>query len=164
MTLPTLRSVSGTGFIVLALGLAPLAAHAQDATDRGPIAITTFEPTELERGIAAPGIAVTEGEAVYQTICAGCHMPEGEGAEGAGAYPALADNPRLEFPGYPITLVLYGQSAMPPFADLLDDEQVANLVDYLQSGLNDFEPTATVEAVATSRPETNISGPQEEHE
>jgi mono/diheme cytochrome c family protein len=33
------------------------------------------------------------GEAIYQGICQGCHMPQGQGAVGAGAYPALAGNP-----------------------------------------------------------------------
>ena len=35
------------------------------------------------------------GEAVYSTICQGCHMPGGTGAEGAGHYPKLAGNPAL---------------------------------------------------------------------
>jgi len=25
-----------------------------------------------------------EGEAIYRSVCAGCHMPEGRGASGAG--------------------------------------------------------------------------------
>ena len=35
-----------------------------------------------------------DGEAIYRAICQGCHMPGGQGAIGAGAYPALAANPQ----------------------------------------------------------------------
>jgi mono/diheme cytochrome c family protein len=43
---------------------------------------------------------------------------------------------------------------MPSFAHTLSDEQVAAVVNYLQSGLgeNSYEPAATVEQVELSRP------------
>ena len=53
------------------------------------------------------------GAAVYAAVCAACHMPDGRGAIGAGAYPALAANPRLAAAGYPILVVLRGRKAMP---------------------------------------------------
>jgi mono/diheme cytochrome c family protein len=31
-----------------------------------------------------------DGEVIYRTVCQGCHMPNAQGAVGAGAYPALA--------------------------------------------------------------------------
>ena len=36
------------------------------------------------------------GEAIYKGICQDCHMPDARGAVGAGMYPALAGNPKLE--------------------------------------------------------------------
>lgn len=30
-----------------------------------------------------------EGEHLFKAICQGCHMAQGQGAHGAGAYPAL---------------------------------------------------------------------------
>jgi mono/diheme cytochrome c family protein len=44
---------------------------------------------------------------------------------------------------------------MPPFAHTLSDEQVAAVVNYLQSGLggNAYEPTATAEHAELSRPQ-----------
>ena len=33
------------------------------------------------------------GDELYHAICQGCHMPDAQGAKGAGAYPALANNP-----------------------------------------------------------------------
>jgi mono/diheme cytochrome c family protein len=118
----------------------------------------TFDPTqeEWENFRSAGDIPHEGGEAVYNAVCAGCHMPDGEGAVGAGAYPALADNELLAAPSYPITLVLYGQGAMPPFGGLLDDRQIADVVNYVRSHFgNDFVAgefgEVTVEDVAETR-------------
>ena len=73
------------------------------------------------------------GEAIYKGVCAGCHMPDAKGAVGAGAYPALAKNENLETAAYPVSIVLKGQKAMPFFAMQLDDQQVADVVNYLRS-------------------------------
>src|SRR5262245_42030055 len=94
----------------------------------------------------APGLALAQsfstnpfrftqqdGETLYRSICAGCHMPEGQGARGAGAYPALARNEKLAAAGYPVTLVVRGQKAMPAFGSQLNDEQVAAVVNYVRS-------------------------------
>jgi len=79
------------------------------------------------------------GEALYADICEGCHMPGGVGAVGAGAYPALARNPKLAASGYPLFLVINGRKGMPPFAKLLTDEQVAAVVNYVRTHFgNDF--------------------------
>jgi mono/diheme cytochrome c family protein len=73
------------------------------------------------------------GEDLFRNICQGCHMPDAQGAIGAGAYPALARNPDLATASYPITLVLHGHRAMPPFDDSLSDEQIANVVNYVRT-------------------------------
>lgn len=117
-----------------------------------------FEPPveESERFRNANKITHQGGEAVYNATCAGCHMPQGEGAVGAGKYPALANNDLLAGAAYPIHLVVNGQHAMPPLGGLLDDQQVADVVNYIRSSFgNDFIAEygeATVEEVAGSRP------------
>jgi mono/diheme cytochrome c family protein len=73
------------------------------------------------------------GEDIYRSVCQGCHMPDGRGAVGAGAYPALAANPKLEASGYPVLLVINGQGAMPAFKRMLDDEQIAAVVNYVRT-------------------------------
>jgi mono/diheme cytochrome c family protein len=92
--------------------------------------------------LAAPAVAQesrdgtfphTTGEALYQNICQGCHMPDAKGATGAGRYPALANDPKLAQAGYPVSVVLHGQKAMPWFADDLSDEQVAAVVTYIRT-------------------------------
>jgi mono/diheme cytochrome c family protein len=79
------------------------------------------------------------GEALYADICQGCHMPDGVGAVGAGAYPALARNAKLATAGYPLSLVIQGRKGMPPFGKLLTDQQVAAVVNYIRTHFgNDF--------------------------
>ena len=73
------------------------------------------------------------GEAIYKGVCQGCHMPDAKGAVGAGAYPALAKNARLETAAYPVSIVLKGQKAMPFFFMQLDDQQVADVVNYVRT-------------------------------
>jgi len=83
----------------------------------------------------SPGYRFTEqsGEALYNATCAGCHMPDGKGAQGAGHYPALADNPKVEAAPYVIVNVLHGRKGMPLFGDEMNDDQVAAVVNYTRT-------------------------------
>ncbi len=124
-------------FLCAAAVLAALPALAQDGA-------LLSDPTR---------IPVTGGEQVYNAICRGCHMPEGKGAVGAGMYPALADNPNIEYPEYPIYVIINGQKAMPPLGGILDDQQIADVVSYIQTHFgNDYGGRVTAEQVAASRP------------
>ncbi len=79
-------------------------------------------------------------------------MANAQGAVGAGAYPALAKNPKLEVAGYPVALVLHGQKAMPPFGALLTDQQIADVVNYVRSHFgNGYKDTVTPEEVKAQR-------------
>jgi mono/diheme cytochrome c family protein len=73
------------------------------------------------------------GEAIWTGVCQGCHMPQAQGAVGAGAYPALAGDKRLAASLYPVTVVVHGQKAMPNFGPMLDDDQVAAVVNYVRT-------------------------------
>src|ERR1700722_12420966 len=83
--------------------------------------------------IFAGGYAQQSGEDLYKAICQGCHMPDAKGAKGAGAYPALAGDAKLEAGGYPVLVVVRGQKAMPGYGYALSDEQVAAVVNYVRS-------------------------------
>ena len=68
------------------------------------------------------------------------------------AYPALATNPRLAAAVYPITVVLHGQRAMPPFGESLDDEQVANVINYVRTHFgNHYKDQVTPALVQAQR-------------
>lgn len=73
------------------------------------------------------------GEAIYKGVCQGCHMPDAKGAVGAGAYPALAKNENLETAAYPVSIILKGKKAMPSLALQLDDQQIADVVNYVRT-------------------------------
>ncbi|MCY1561281.1 hypothetical protein D9M68_985160 [compost metagenome] len=60
-------------------------------------------------------------------------MPDAQGAKGAGAYPALAGNPRLAAKAYPIYMVSHGQGGMPGFKSYLDDAQIAAVVNHVRT-------------------------------
>lgn len=93
-----------------------------------------------------------DGEHLYRSICQGCHMPDGKGAQGAGAYPALAGNSNLEAGGYPVHMVINGQRAMPSFG-YLSDAQVAAVVNYVRSHFgNHYNDAVTAQDVKDSRP------------
>lgn len=127
------------GFLVAWAILAPSAASAQ-ASD-----VAFASPTRFGQ---------RDGAALYASICQGCHMPDGRGAVGAAAYPALANNSRLEAVGYPVALVVNGQKAMPGFRNQLDDAQIAAVVNYVRTSLgNDYrDDPATPEQVRAARP------------
>ncbi|HEY1589336.1 MAG TPA: cytochrome c [Rhodanobacter sp.] len=92
------------------------------------------------------------GEDLFKNICQGCHMPDAKGAVGAGAYPALASNPRLAAAVYPINIVLHGQRAMPAFGESLTDEQVANVINYVRSHFgNHYKDQISADAVKARR-------------
>ena len=93
------------------------------------------------------------GEAVYKGICQGCHMPDARGAVGAGAYPALAGDTRLQSSAYPALVILHGQKAMPSFGDSLSDAQIAEVINYVRSNFgNHYADKLTPEAVKALRP------------
>jgi len=94
----------------------------------------------------------TNGASIYQSVCAGCHMADGRGAVGAGAYPALAHDPRLAVAPYPIALVLHGQRAMPPLGRYLSDQQVADVVGYIRQNFgNEFGEPVSAQDVQAAR-------------
>lgn len=91
--------------------------------------------TDSHGFVSATRFGQRDGAALYAATCAGCHMPDGRGAEGAGRYPALAGNGKLENAAYPASIVLNGLRGMPGFATQMDDAQVAAVVNYVRTNL-----------------------------
>lgn len=86
------------------------------------------------------------GAQVYQQFCQGCHMADAKGGVGAGHIPALAKNPKLEEPGYPIGMIVQGRGAMPPLTDYLDARQIAAVVTYVRTHFGNSYKTPVTEA------------------
>jgi mono/diheme cytochrome c family protein len=87
--------------------------------------------------------AYEEGAKLYDTHCKSCHQANGAGIP--PPYPSLANNQaiNMEFAVNPIRMVLFGgfppstrnnprPYGMPPFAYILNDQEVANVVTYMR--------------------------------
>ncbi|HWH82318.1 MAG TPA: cytochrome c [Burkholderiaceae bacterium] len=96
------------------------------------------------------GFSQQDGEALYRAVCQSCHMADGQGARGAGAYPALAANPRLAAAAYPVVNILHGRKGMPAFGGALSDEQVAQVTNYVRTHLGNSYTDAVTPADVTS--------------
>jgi mono/diheme cytochrome c family protein len=106
----------------------------------------------IAQEIYAGGFHEQSGEGLYRGLCQGCHMPDAKGASGAGAYPALANNARLVAGIYPITVVVNGQRAMPPFGSYLSDDQIANVINYVRTHFgNHYKDAVSPAAVKAAR-------------
>ncbi|EYB67996.1 hypothetical protein DEIPH_ctg030orf0035 [Deinococcus phoenicis] len=101
------------------------------------------------------------GAELYTQACQSCHMPEGRGAQGAGRYPALANNPRTASTPYVVTMILNGNGGMPGFGHYLSDAQIAEIVNYVRDDLNkqtDQVAPADVQKLRPQNPDYMIFG------
>jgi mono/diheme cytochrome c family protein len=96
-------------------------------------------------GGTKPVVPVT-GREVYTMVCQACHMADAKGGAGAAVIPALANNPRLAAPAYPIVLVSKGRGAMPWFNDTLSPAQMAAVVTYIRTNFGNNYPKPVTEA------------------
>jgi mono/diheme cytochrome c family protein len=93
-----------------------------------------------------------DGEGIYRSVCAGCHMPDGRGATGAGTYPSLIRNAKLEAAGYPVLLVVNGRKAMPSFGSAMTDAQIAAVVNYVRGNFgNAYADKVSADDVKAAR-------------
>ena len=99
------------------------------------------------------GFFTTNGKKLYDDSCAGCHMAKGEGAKGAGYYPPLANNSKMESKYYIISIVMNGLRGMPSFHSMMSDEQIAAVTQYVHSDLNNYTDTVTAANVKQLRHE-----------
>lgn len=99
------------------------------------------------------GFFSTDGKKLYVDSCAGCHMQDGMGAQGAGYYPALANNTKMQSKYYIISIDINGLRGMPSFQSMMSDEQIAAVTQYVHSDLNSFTDIVTADNVAQLRHE-----------
>jgi cytochrome c5 len=112
------------------------------------------DPPTLKGRTFSSGYRFVEmsGEELYVNVCRGCHMVNAMGAAGAGSYPSLVANPNLEASSYTIDLVVNGRRAMPPFGEMMSDDQIAAVVNYLRTHFgNNYEDAVTARDVRAAR-------------
>jgi len=120
--------------IALAIGVSLASMCALRAEDSGPSVLTP------------DALAKASGEEIYRHVCQACHMPDARGGQGAGTYPALAENPHLASAQFTATTVYFGRNNMPHFGPQpemtgfeafivmhLDDAEIARVVNYVRS-------------------------------
>jgi mono/diheme cytochrome c family protein len=128
---------------LMLLALSPPFSAAQDTSHSSP------------GSVISPGFRFAEksGEELFVSVCRGCHMPDGKGAAGAGSYPSLADDRNLASAGYPVTIVVRGLRGMPAVGAMMNDDQVAAVVNYVRTQFgNAYQDAVTADDVKAVRP------------
>jgi mono/diheme cytochrome c family protein len=112
-------------------------------------------------GIFDPAVLSTiDGRQIFEQICQGCHMQNGQGAVGAGRFPALAKDRTLASRQYMALTILAGRRNMPAFGARhaigfggppasLSEEQIAAVINYVRTHFgNHYTDSITAAEVA----------------
>lgn len=120
-----------------------------------------FIPAKVkDKGTAAvsdSGSDLPDGELLYMNTCAACHQGNGQGL--AGAFPSLVGSKIVldENPELHVRVILQGYDAsqeygiMAPFADVLEDAEIAAIVNHERTSWGNDAPTVTEEDVKKIR-------------
>ena len=120
--------------IAVSLALLAITAH---AGDEAPLPAATGKHASL---LGSPRFAAQDGETLFKSVCAACHMPNAAGGAGAGFYPALARNDKLAVSSYPVMMVMNGKGGMPAFGEDMTDAQIAAVVGYVRTHFGNNYP------------------------
>lgn len=141
---------------IATLGVVASAAVAQ-RPDAAPSTMIAA-PTEAHKGdadgafVSVSKFSEPDGPSIYKRVCAGCHMSDAKGAKGAGFYPALAANAKLASAGYPLYIVLHGYHGMPAVGKMMNDQQVADVVNYVRTNFgNKYKDKVTAADAKATR-------------
>ena len=113
--------------------------------------------------VSPPAIALSPGRvfeeqggaALFASVCAGCHQPDASGASGAGDYPALKENKTLASADYLERLLLSGQRGMPPVGQMMSDQQVADVINYVRTHFgNAYDDAVSAADIGAARRQT----------
>jgi mono/diheme cytochrome c family protein len=137
--------------IALTLGLAT-AAGAAGIGDAAAPAPAGVAPVQLAQAAApadpaAIAAAVETATPLFRRNCSSCHGNAGEGGIG----PRLAGSTKMESQTLIINQVLFGSEYMPPFADMLSNEEIAAIATFVRNSWGNAYPEVTAEAVAELR-------------
>ena len=149
--LKTGQSARGSAFGPMAEVVSRSTQHMSDADLSAVATYLESLPPRPQPPVVDPAIDVTamlhKGEEVYGKQCAGCHGKDGNGV--AGVYPPLNGNSSVDEPTgiNAVRVVLLGgfppvtpgnprPYSMPPFAQSLNDADVAAVVSYIRHAWN----------------------------
>ncbi|MCB0758807.1 MAG: cbb3-type cytochrome c oxidase subunit II [Flavobacteriales bacterium] len=101
--------------------------------------------------------AAVDGAAIFSSVCSACHQPDGKGLPGAFPPLAGADLVNEKDPLKMVDIVLGGYDALPNYgampsqASLLNDEEIAAVINYVRSNFGNDAPPTDAETVKTQR-------------
>jgi mono/diheme cytochrome c family protein len=155
------RTDAATGPMSETLNLST--SHMTDADLKAIAVYLKDGPSQQENAQAAPDQKMmTVGAQIYADECSGCHTRDGNGA--AGIFPALSGSPAVQQsdPTSLLHVVLRGARsagtdkaptapAMPAFAWVLNDDQVAAVVTYIRNTWGNAAPPVSAGTVRKVR-------------
>lgn len=146
-------------------GKLPIPAALTEAPNPIIAALQRHEQDEAQ--LALLGKSAQQGRQIYETICATCHGPDGDGVKQGEKMlaPALSKNPLfkanrvdllakilLKGEAGPIEGVNYGEGFMPPWEAAYNDEQMASVLNYVGERWHGWrKPIATADKIANVR-------------
>ena len=131
-----------------------LTAPAVNVVDHSSLPTMDNDPSIAEWETKFEGtnaFVTTDGKKLYHDSRAACHMHKGEGAYGAGYYPPLANNSKMQSKYYIIDILINGFRGMPSFHNMMNDEQMAAVTQYVVTDLNGYTDTVTAADVEQLR-------------
>lgn len=128
----------------------------------GPSSASPAQAAKSPAASTDHGYDAAKGQALFTANCAACHQATGQGLP--GAFPPLKGNAVVNDADATthIRVVLHGlqganvggvvyTSPMPPFADTLGDEDIANIINYERSAWGNHGAQVTARQVAAER-------------
>jgi mono/diheme cytochrome c family protein len=92
------------------------------------------------------------GADLFDHVCAACHQPDARGAAGAAAYPPLAGDKKLASANFMLDVLFSGLRGMPPLGQMMSDQQVADVVNYVRTHFgNSYAANISAAEVSTTR-------------
>jgi len=147
-----------------ALAIALLGVGCGKAGERGQSAASQSAPAAQTAAAQPAGAGASQGQAVFQRVCATCHQLNAQGLP--GAFPPLAGSPFANGPAERmIRIVLNGlmgpvevkgqrfNNVMPPWKTLSDAE-ISAVLTYVRSSFGNTASAVTPEQVAQVRSAT----------
>ena len=86
------------------------------------------EPSDRAIEISRLKADSSQGEALYQYLCSGCHGTQGRGRSGPNLVTHIQHHDVDEFADY----IIEGPGSMPSFSHL-DNQEIADIIVYLQT-------------------------------
>lgn len=137
--------------------------HNEEATPKTEeVAEPKAEEPQVKEEAPAETADYSAGEEVYKTVCMACHQADGKGL--TGAFPPLAGSDYLMADkGRAIKQVINGSDGeiivngetfngvMPPQGEALNDQQIADVLNYVYHSWGNEGETVTPEEVTAAR-------------